>query len=309
MDISVLLNQMITLFLMMFLGYFLYKVNILNETFNKQITVLILQVTTPCLILSSVLDDSAALSPSAVAETFIVAILFYLLLPLISKLITFIIRAPKQQQGIYNFAGTYGNVGYMGFPIIASLLGSSALLLTAIFNIMFNLSAFSIGVFTITKGTGKQVEFSPKSLLTPGILLSTASILVYLLGIRFPYPVEQAVYSVGQLTTPLAMIMIGSTLATMKVREVINDKRVYFYTLIHQILLPLLLFPVMKLLIQSELLLAVSFVLFIMPAGNITVLFATNYDLDAKLDARIVFITTLLSLVTVPLLLYICMGS
>ena len=309
MDIMVLLNQMIILFLLMFLGFFLSKTGIMTDHFNKQLTKLILDITTPCLILSSVLDGSSSLTPAEIATAFLTALVLYLILPLISRLITIIIRAPKEQQGIYDFLGTYANIGYMGFPIIASLFGSSALLYTAIFNIIFNLSAFSVGVLMISRGSSHEATFSPKKLVSPGVLLSAVSIVIYLCGIHFPDPVTSAITSVGQLTTPLAMMMIGATLATMNIREVLTEKRVYAYTLLRQVILPLLIWPLMKLVLHDELLLSVCFVLFIMPAGNISVLFATNYNLDAKLAAKAVFVTTLLSIITVPLLLYFCMGA
>lgn len=309
MDISVLINQMITLFLMMFLGFILYKVQIMTDAFNQQVTRLILHVTTPCLILSSVLDDSADLEPQTIAVTFLVAILMYLLLPLFSKLITFLIRAPKNQQGIYDFMGIYANVGYMGFPVIASLYGSSALLITAIFNIVFNISGYSIGVLTICRSSEEKAVMTPKKLLSPGIILSCLSVVIYLAQIRFPMAVTNAISSIGSLTTPLAMLMIGATLAKMNFKEMIGEKRIYAFTLLRQIVFPLLCWPVLKLCIQDTLLLAVTFLLLIMPVGNISVLFATNYNLDAKLAAKGVFITTLLSIVSIPLLFYLCMHA
>lgn len=309
MDISVLINQMITLFLMMFLGYILYKVHIMTDAFNQQVTKLILNVTTPCLILSSVLDESAELAPRTIAVTFLVAVLMYVLLPVFSKLITFILRAPEDQQGIYDFMGVYANVGYMGFPIIASLYGSSALLITAIFNIVFNISGYSIGVLTICRGSGEKAAMTPKKLLSPGIILSCLSVVIYLAQIRFPMPLTNAISSIGSLTTPLAMLMIGATLAKMNFREMIGEKRIYGFTLLRQIVFPLLCWPFLKFFIHDTLLLAVTFLLLIMPVGNISVLFATNYNLDAKLAAKGVFVTTLLSIVSIPLLFYLCMGS
>lgn len=308
MDISVLINQMITLFLMMLLGYILYKIHIMNDTFNQQVTKLILHVTTPCLILSSVLDDSANLSPHIIAVTFLTAGLMYLLLPLISRLITHIINAPEKQRGIYAFMGVYANVGYMGFPIIASLYGSSALLITAIFNIVFNISAYSLGILTICSSREEKAVMTPKKLLSPGIILSCLSVVIYLAQIRFPIAVTNAISSIGSLTTPLAMLMIGATLAKMNCKEMVGEKRIYAFTLLRQIIFPLLCWPLLKLCIQDTMLLAVSFLLLIMPVGNISVLFATNYNLDAKLAAKGVFITTLLSLVSIPLLFYLCVN-
>lgn len=306
MDISVIINQLLILFLMILLGYVLYKTHIMTVDFNKQLTRLVLNVTMPALILSSVMDDETSLPTGTVLVTFLVAIVMYLLLPFFAKLIALLIRAPKEQSGIYEFSGIYGNVGFMGFPLISSILGANAMLLTAIFNIIFNLSAFTIGVYVITKGSGQKETISLKNLLTPGIILSVAAVFVYLLHIRFPMVIVSVTTSVGSLTSPLAMMLIGSTLATMPVREMINEKRTYLFFIIRQILLPLLLWPVMKLFIHDTLLLTVTFIMLIVPVANTSVLFATNYDLDTRLAAKCVFITTLFCVVTIPLMLLIC---
>lgn len=306
MEISVIVNQLLILFSMILLGYILFKTGIMSVSFNKQLSRFILNVTTPAMILSSVMDEETTLSTKTVMITFVVAIAMYLILPLLAKLITFIVRAPKQQAGIYDFVGIYGNIGFMGFPLISAILGPNALLLTAIFNIIFNFSAYSVGILIITKGSGRDEKMSFEKLRSPGIILSVLAVIVYLLHISFPQTIITVTTNVGSLTPPLAMMMIGSTLATMPVKEMITEKRMYLFLVLRQILVPLLCWPVMKLLIHDTLLLTVTFIMLIVPVGNTSVLFATNYDLDTKLAAKAVFITTLFCVATIPLMLIIC---
>lgn len=306
MQISVIINQLLILFLMILLGYILHKVHIMTAEFNKQLTRLMLNVTLPALILSSVMDDETTLPTRTVFITFLVAIVIYFILPLVAKLIAIIIRAPKEQSGIYEFAGIYGNVGFMGFPLISSILGADAMLLTAIFNIIFNLSAYTMGVIIITKGSGHKEEISLKKLLDPGILLSVSAIFVYLLHIPFPQPIVSVTTSIGSMTSPLAMMMIGATLATMPAKEMVNEMRTYLFLLLRQILFPLICWPVLRFFIHDTLLLTVTFIMLIVPVANTSVLFATNYDLDTKLAAKCVFITTLFCVVTIPMMLIIC---
>lgn len=291
---------------MIFLGYILFKTGVMTLEFNKQLTHFMLNVTVPALILSSVMDDKTSLDTKTVLITFVVAIAMYLVLPLLAKIITFLIRTPKQQAGIYEFASIYGNVGFMGFPLISSILGADAMLLTAIFNIIFNFSAYSIGILIITKGSDKNETISLKKFLSPGIILSILAVIVYLLHIPFPQTIVTVTTNIGSLTSPLAMMLIGSTLATMPAKEMITEKRMYLFLMLRQILLPIFCWPIMRLLIHDSLLLTVSFIMLIVPVGNTTVLFATAYDLDTKLAAKSVFITTLFCILTIPLLLIIC---
>lgn len=309
MNISIIIQQLIILFCIMLLGYILYKVKIMTDEFNKQLTKLLLNVTTPALVLNSVLDDQATLPMKTFVTTFVVATLVYLLLPVLSKGVTFLLRAPKSQRGIYDFASTYGNVGFMGYPLIAAILGPNGLLLTAVFNILFNLSVYSIGVLVISKGTDKKQDISLKTFLSPGILMSVVSIFVYIFHIHLPQTLCSVISSVGSVTSPLAMLLIGATLASMPALEMLNEKRTYVFLLIRQLLVPMALYPLLKLCIQDTLLLTVTFIMISMPVGNTSVLFATNYDLDKGLAAKCVFITTLFSVVTIPLLCFLCLGN
>lgn len=309
MDISIIFNQLIILFLIMSLGYLLNKIQIMTKDFNAQVTKLILNVTTPALILDSVLGDETTLTSHTVYVTFIAAILMYLLLPVFAKLITWILRVPKQQRGIYDFVSIYANVGFMGFPLIAAILGPDALLLTAIFNIVFNLSAYSVGAMIMCRHSGnvQSKSFSIKNILSPGILFSILAIIFYLAKISLPATICSVIKSVGSLTSPLAMMVIGSTLATMSLKDMLSDIRVYLHMIIRQFLMPLLCWPVMKLLIHDSLLLTVTFIMLIMPVGNTSVLFATQYGQDETLAAKCVFITTICCIITIPLLILICL--
>ncbi|MCW5336067.1 AEC family transporter, partial [Pseudomonas aeruginosa] len=109
------------------------------------------------------------------------------------------------------------------------------------------------------------------------------------------------------LTTPLAMLLMGATLAAMNVKEIFNDWRVYPYAVIKQLGLPLLMWPLLKWVIKDPFILGITFLLAAMPVANMSVLFATEYHRDEKLAAKNVFITTLLSIITVPMVIYICM--
>ncbi len=306
MEIEIILHQMLQLFLMMSLGYLLYKVKLIDSEFIKKLTKLLLNVTLPATILASVLEQDAKRDMSAVAETFAVSVGIYIVLPLVSLIAVRLMRLPKQDRNLYAFMMTYSNVGFMGFPLIDALFGQTAVFYAAILNIVFNVSVFTCGVVMMNAGRENGANFKWKNLLSPGVSISVLSIVIYLLNIHFPEDITSAVASVGAVTTPLAMIVIGATLATMEIRAVFNDWRVYLYSVVKQVLLPLLLWPVLKLVIADTFILEIVFVLILMPVANTSVLFATEYGGNEKLAAKTIFITTVMSMVTIPLLLLIC---
>lgn len=107
---------------------------------------------------------------------------------------------------------------------------------------------------------------------------------------------------IGDITTPIAMLLIGSTLATIPVKEVFTEVRIYPYTILKQIVIPVIAYPILNAFIRDPLILGVSLIMLAMPVGNIAVLFATEYQKDVALAAKAVFMTTLLSIVTIPVI-------
>lgn len=296
---------MVQLFSIMILGYVLCKLQIMNQDFNQRLNKIVMNVTLPAMILSSVLTQEGG-SGAIVVYLFKLAVALYLLLPVVAFVLVKLLRFPKEQQGLYMFMTVYSNVGFMGYPVINAIYGPQGVFYTAIFNIIFNLSAFTLGVWIINYGSGESVRFDYKKLLTPGVLFSILAVVVYFLQIRLPEPIVNVFNTVGSMTTPLAMILIGATLGAMNLKEIFNEWRMYPYAVIKQLGLPLLAWPLLSRLIADELILGITFILVSMPIANTSVIFATEYGRGQKLAAKNVFITTLMSIVTVPVVVYLC---
>lgn len=308
MDIKILLTQMTELFIIIFVGYFIYKIKLIDDNFVKKFTKLILDVTLPLMILASVLklEERQTLSDVLTAIA-VAAALFFIILPVIGYLLARLLRVKKEQTGLYTFMNAYSNIGFMGFPVINALCGSVGLFYAAIFNLIFNLSIYSAGIWMMNKGKNETVHFNPRLLLSPGILFAAAAILIYFLNIKVPVLISDTVDSIGSITSPSAMLLIGCSLAKMDVKSVFSEFRLYPWTLIKQIAVPLILWFPLKLIISNELILQITYILIAMPVANSAVLFATNYGGDSELAAKSVFLTTLFSLFTVPLCITLVM--
>ncbi len=302
MDIQVILMQMVQLFLMIGLGYFLFKVKILDVELNKRLTTLLLAVTTPALIISSVLSTTEYLPFTDILFVFLVGILVYIVLPILGWILVKIMRIPLPQQGLYIFMTVFSNIGFMGFPVMKAIFGNDAVFYTALFNMLFNLLVFSVGTGIMGYGTGRKMDFNPKDLLSPGVIASLVALVIYMAKIQFPNVISSTITMIGDITTPVAMLIIGSTLANIPLKEVFSELCIYPYTFIKQVIIPVLAYPVLRLFIQDPLILGVTLIMISMPVANSAVLFATEYDGDVSLAAKAVFMTTLLSIVTIPLI-------
>lgn len=307
MDLSVIIKQLLQLFIMLFLGYFLCKAGIFDHNTNKKMTKLCLYVTTPCLVLNSVLQQTGERNLRILALASAVAFGYYLIMPFIGWLMTVVLRLPKKSRGLYMFMAVFENIGFMGIPLINAIYGNIGILYTAVFNIVFNLASFSYGPAMLNIGLNRSSKVSLKEILSPGTILSLLTILVYLADIRIPDVVSGVVASVGAITSPMAMMLTGAALALIDIRTVFTDFHVYPFLALRQFIFPLLVFPLFALIIKDPVLLGVSFILTIMPCASNSVLFSINYDNDEELAARTVFISTMLSLISIPLLVRICL--
>ena len=305
MEIQVIINIMAELFIMIVIGYLLFKVGVFDKNFNQKLTKLILHVTMPALIISSVLSVTSTPAAGTVKTTFIASVIIYLIMPFVGIIVAKLIKVDLKKQGLYGFMMTYSNVGFMGFPVISALYGATGVFYTAIINIIFNVTAFTIGVLILKYGGGSKSGISFGKLFSPGMLFSAAAVLIYMFNVDLPYIVDKTINSIGSTTTPLAMLLMGSTLATIPLTHVFNEGKVYVFCFIKQIIIPIILYPTIRFFIKDTMLFEVIIVLMMMPIATNAIMFAIEHGNDEKLAAKSVFISTVMSIFTVPFILYL----
>ena len=303
MNITVVLNQMIVLFIVMVIGYVASKNNILDEYVNKKISSLLLNITSPALVLSSVLNQSKMGNSKLVLNVVILGVILYAVLPFIGIFLSKVLRVSKEDEKLYQFMTIFGNTGFMGFPVIQSIFGTEAVFFAAIVNLIFSALCYSYGLYLICDN-GK-VNFDYKKLINPGIICSIISIIIYITKINVPVIIKETTSLVGNITTPLAMILIGSSLAEIPMKEVFAEKRLYLFTFIKQIIIPIIFYLILRPIVSNELILGVIVVISAMPVATMTIMFCNEYGGNINLASKTIFITTLSSVITIPTLVYL----
>ncbi|WP_426350279.1 AEC family transporter [Alloiococcus sp. CFN-8] len=301
MNENMIFNEMFVLFILMLLGFCAFKWKLLDLEMNRKLSRLILTVTSPALILASVSQGNSD-DKARVYYILLIAVLMYLLLPLIAIILNKVLFIPKNEDKLYRFMTVFSNIGFMGFPVIASIYGDEAIFYASIFNLMFNICLYSYGVYIMNSKKEKKVKMDLKLLLNPGIIAATAALIIFLTNIPIPYAFSRSLSLVGNITTPMAMMIIGSTLGSMPIRNIFNDSRVYLYTFVRQLVLPLITWLLLKNFITDPFVLGLSVIISAMPVGITAVMFSNEYGQDAELAARGVFITTLASFITIPII-------
>ena len=253
MELSVIIEQIFMLFFIAAAGYLG-----LNAEGNKALSRLVIYLTLPALILSSVTEVPQDIAKSGVLLLLGASFFTYALLGAVSLAVPRILKADRADYGIYHFMTIFGNVGFIGFPVLSALFGEKAIFLAAIFNLPMNLFCFSVGILMIApKGTKLKIT----ALWNPTVVASVAALLLYLMPISLPAAVNDGLSLLGSATIPLAMMLIGSSLAQLPFREVWNIPKLYLLSLIKLILCPLLIYFVLSQLIDDSLLLGIATVL------------------------------------------------
>ncbi len=306
MDLQVVINTMIVLFLVLILGYGIAKSGMIDPKTNKKLSALVVNVSMPALIIASVADNVGNGTLQEVLMYLLWGTVFYAGMLGIAWILTRIMGTPVKQRGTYQFMLIFSNCSFMGYPIMESIFGSEAIFLSSIFNLPFNLLAFSYGILLIS-GDGEEVtesrgkKFEPKKLCNPGIIASLLALLIFAVRWEMPQVFRQTFSLVGNLTTPLSMLVLGASLSFVPVRDIFREFRVYIMTIFRLFVLPMLTFIFMNWVTDSKMLIGIATLTAAMPVASMSVMLSNQYKGNTKLASVGVFISTVCSVVTIPL--------
>lgn len=303
MDIIVVISQMVELFLILALGYISAKGKVVSPKFGSQLSNFILSITLPCMMIASVATMPADTDKKEVLLMFVIAILFYVVMPVIAYGIARLLLVKKEERNLYMYMTIWSNIGFMGFPVIASIFGEGAIFYATIFNLIFNVSNFTLGIMLMSNEGRKALNV--KKFLSPGMIASIIAVVMFAANLRLPEILNTTLKTVGSTTTTLAMIVIGIALSAIPIKSVFTEIRLYPYVIIKQILLPLCAWVILKNVIINPYLLGIVIIIIAMPVGTSSVLFANRYENNVALATKGVFITTLASVVTIPIISYL----
>lgn len=304
MEMSVVINQMIVIFIMLLVGLLCAKLGLIDADFKKKLSVIVLNVAQVAAILGAGMSVESDIHAGKLFGIVGVSFVMQALLYGLSFLYNFVLRVPKAERGTYQFMSTFNNVAFMGFPIVSALLGPEALFYNSLFNIPFYLVSYSLGVVMIS---GKSAgALKPKTvLLCPPLIAALIAAVIVLVKIPFPAPVVTAATTLGNMTTPGAMLIIGASLGQMSLKEVFGDWRAYAYAVVKLISGPVVCWAVLRLFVTDPLVLKLAVILAAMPSAMNATMMALQFGGHEKVASRGVFITTILSLATIPLMVFL----
>ena len=302
MNAGIIAKQMLILFLMMLTGYAAYKKGIVSREGAKSLSSAIINIFNPCLIISGVLNKTITYSTAMVTENLILVAVFFVVLILLSKIFARIMGLSAAEVNCYRLMMIFPNLGFMGIPLVRSLYGEEA--------VIFNLLVYSYGILlamgNAPAADGQKPELPWKKVFNIGTGACAAAILIFAFHIRVPEVMGTFVDSVGNAAVPLSMMTVGIMVAQSDLRELVTDKKQLVLSAIRLLVIPAICIPLMKLLPVDPVSYGIFILLMAMPVGSVVMMVEKEYGTtDGSISAKSIALTSVLSVVTIPLVTYL----
>lgn len=318
-------TQSLILFCLMAVGWIAGRTGIITRESNTSLSRFLVNFALPALILVSMQKPFSAELRNQALQILAFSTLVYSVSLVLAWLFSRLYRQANQaERGVHRFAMSFSNVGFMGFPVAEAILGRESLFMVSIYNIPFQILAFSVGVLMIAglpasnetrqasesrRATGRRyLKASAFKLLNPAILAALLGFGLFSLSIRIPPIIFPALQILGETTTPLAMVLIGATLANSKNLVVLRQRRLWLTTAYRLIIHPLFILLMAIGFRMQGLNLSVPVLIAAMPVAANTSILANVYGGDREMAGGLVFVSTLVSLLTIPLITLLLPG-
>jgi Predicted permeases len=296
--------KVVILFLAMFAGIYARIRGYIDWKTTKAFSSFLVNVTNPLLIIYSFQLDFDSEQLKIGIHIFILSAIVHSVLALIA----FFVFKPvkdKQHRSIYSFALIFANCGFIGYPVLMAMFGNIGLFYGAFFTAYFNIFVWTYGVVLMCREREGEKLPLKKVFLNSGTVAIVVGLFLFAFSIRLPYPIYQASKLVGDMTFPLSMVIIGSLVVGIDFKSLLKSPSIYLFSAIKLVLVPLIAIGACYLLKLPAMLSYICIVMCAMPSATNTAIFAEIYDNDSILAAKCVGVTTLLSLVTIPLTIYL----
>lgn len=300
MDLLPVIESILTLFILIATGFAAFRAGVITRTGVTGLSSLLVNITLPCLILESMQVPVTSDRIGQMELIFLIELVVYAVSFGAAFLIPWLMKSSRFEAGVFRFMLIFSNLGFMGYPVCETFFGPDSLFYVTLINIPFGLLVFTIGIFLLRPDLAKEPDF--RRICSPGLIASLIGLIFFFTGIIIPSPVSESISILGSVTTPLAMIVIGSLLATLPMSSMFGDVRVWVISLFRLGIIPVITLFLIRPLVSDPLLLGVPVLLAAMPVAANTVLLAEEYGVNSELASKGVFLSTLLSLLTIPLI-------
>ena len=291
---------MVVLFIIVVLGYVLCKLGYMGDKFDQKLSAIVIDITCPALILSSVMGDVLP-DRTLILPLLGVGFLTYFILLVFGFFVPRLITKNRDDQGMIGFALMFANVGFIGYPIVSSIFGPKAIFYAALLNMPNTFFIFTAGVMLV-KGEYSIRQLNPKVLFSPAMIAAFAAALIVALNLHTPDLIARPITMVGNITVPAALMVIGSSMARLPLKQIIGSWKVYVSSAVRLVVVPVSLYFLFRVCGVSDAINDINTVVIAMPVASFGTMFCMKYARNPALMTEITFITTVASILTIPLI-------
>ena len=303
MELSlILLKQVSVMLILICIGAICFKTRLVSLEGNKSLTNLVLYIVNPAVIIVSYQQDFSPRLFKGLGYALLLSAAGLLLFIAVSYL--FLRGKNKDSISIERINASYSNCGFMGIPLALALFGSEGVLYITAINTVFNIMVWTHGVFTIS---GEKSEVSFKKIITnPTILATVLGFLLFVFQIRIPGMLFNTLSYVNNIITPLAMFVAGVTIANSSLLKALRKPRIYFVSALKLIITPVILILLLYLFpCPNETAKITTIVGLSCPSATIGTMLAIRFDKNSSYSSQMFGLSTILSVVTLPIIVYI----
>lgn len=318
--VSLLFISVLTLFCYMIPGFILRKTKLADNSFAKALSLFTLYVAQVSMILHGFIIDFNLNILKGVIQVFLLGLISHVVFYFLAK--GLFKKAPDKIRRVLQFGVIFSNAGYMGIPVISDVFGEEYTIYATIYIIWFNVFAYSLGRLIYTND--KKYISVKKIFLNPAVIPITIGLVIFLTGAGglFLKATESGgilgestklIYNIitvlKNMVAPTSMMVIGARLADISFKGILKDKYMYPFVLLRLIVFPAAMWVIMRLLfsfgIITHQVMSIVLILCSTPAAAITTIFAELYDGDSPYAGKLVALTTLLSVATMPIVSFL----
>lgn len=290
--------------LIVLVGFYAGKRNIISQSGNKILINLIMQVTLPIFILNSFISGNTPEVRSNITTAFFYSLLVLVVMTGLSFLL--LIFVTGREWTILHFSNITPNTGYVGFPLLLIIYGPAGVVYGSIFNMIMNLISWSYGIFLFEKATGKTQKKQNfwKLLQNPNLVAVYVGLILMFANVGLPHVIMNSLGLIGASTGPLSMIAIGITMTNINYPKNLNNWKLYYGVFTRMVMMPLSTIAIFYLSgINMHLVTKSMLVITAMPSATITSILAEKYDYEKDMATLLVILTTIMTILSAPLII------
>ena len=299
----VIFEKMALLVIILALGYICAKIKLVGPEFNKGLSKMVMNVFLAGTILSSVINKDLGLTRGDMLFGIAMLSIAQLICLAVGYMTPTAMRIKNGDKGMYRLVTSFSNLGFMGVPIISAVYGENAIFFASLGNIPFNILLYTVGVIFLQSGSDSGEKINIKSMINVPVIATLAATVIFFFEIPMPVIIEDAAGMLSDACIPLSMMCIGLSLGNVSIKDAFIHPRLYGLNFMRLVAAPVLVWLVLRFFISDTVMLGSIVIIAACPSAVVCAILGMDYGRDGIEASEAIFLGTVLSMFTIPVLI------